>query len=139
MKENETANIKVPANGREGAVSRRCHQENSFSFFSSVLIKNLIEINQAIKSGRCNGGGGGGREKGERVSAQSEKDPLIQILTTTPNGTECEREGEKERGEQRAFIIRERSSLHSFLAYSPPLLISRHSTCSLFPPRLDES
>ena len=96
MKENETANIKVPANGREGAVSRRCHQENSFSFFSSVLIKNLIEINQAIKSGRCNGGGGGGgREKGERVSAQSEKDPLIQILTTTPNGTECvcEREG----------------------------------------------
>ena len=23
------------------------------------------------------------------MGAQSEKDPLIQILTTTPNGTEC--------------------------------------------------
>ena len=98
---------------------RRCHQENSFSFFSSVLIKNLIEINQAIKSGRCNSGGGGGgsREKGERVSAQSEKDLLIQILTTTPNGTECVCVRERG-GEQGAFIIRERSSLPSFLAHS---------------------
>ena len=125
----------MPANGREGAVSRRCHQENSFSFFSSVLIKNLIEINQAIKSGRCNSGGGGGsREKGERVSAQSEKDLLIQILTTTPNGTECvcEREGGRARG-----FYNQGEELSSFLPC--PLLISRHSTCSLFPPRLDES
>ena len=70
----------------EGAVNQRCHQENSFSFFSSVLIKNLIEINQAIKSGHCTVG----REKGERVSSKSEKNPspLIQILTMTPNGTE---------------------------------------------------
>ena len=115
---------------------RRCHQENSFSFFSSVLIKNLIEINQAIKSGRCNSGGGGGgsREKGERVSAQSEKDLLIQILTTTPNGTECvcEREGGRARG-----FYNQGEELSSFLPC--PLLISRHSTCSLFPPRLDES
>ena len=125
MKENETANIKVPANGREGAVSRRCHQENSFSFFSSVLIKNLIEINQAIKSGRCNGGGGGGgREKGERVSAQSEKDPLIQILTTTPNGTECEREGgERERGAKGFYNQGEKLSsfLPCLLAPTPHL------------------
>ena len=70
-------------------------KKTHFLFSSSVLIKNLIEINQAIKSGRCNGGecGGrevGGREKGERMSTQTEKDPLlIQILTTTPNGTEC--------------------------------------------------
>ena len=58
-------------NGRKAQWANTAIKKTHFLFFSSVLIKNLIEINQAIKSGHCTVG----REKGEGVSSQSEKDP----------------------------------------------------------------